>query len=75
MLTTEPCVQFYAGQSLDGTLTGHGGEVYAQGAGLCLETQHAPDSPNHQPGPDWPSTVLRPGEVYCSSTVHRFSST
>ena len=73
VLTTEPCVQFYAGQSLDGSLVGHDGQRYAQGAGLCLETQHAPDSPNHAPGPDWPSTVLRPGEVYRSSTVHRFS--
>jgi len=74
LLTTEPCVQFYAGKWLDGSLRGHGGEVYAQGAGLCLETQHAPDSPNRATGPDWPSTVLRPGEVYRSSTVHRFSA-
>ena len=73
VLSTEPCVQFYAGKWLDGSLRGHGGEVYAQGAGLCLETQHAPDSPNHAPDPDWPSTVLRPGEVYRSSTLHRFS--
>ena len=69
--TSEPCLQMYAGKFLDGSLTGHRGEVYEQGAGLCLETQHAPDSPNRS-GPDWPSTVLRPGEVYRSSTVYRF---
>jgi len=73
LFTTEPGLQFYAGTWLDGSLTGHGGEVYAQGAGLCLETQHAPDSPNRAPGPDWPSTVLRPGDVYRSSTLHRFA--
>jgi len=70
--TSEPCLQLYAGKWLNGSLKGHRGEVYEQGAGLCLETQHAPDSPNRS-GPDWPTTVLRPGEVYRTSTVYRFS--
>jgi aldose 1-epimerase len=67
--TTEPGIQFYAGNFLDGTLVGSAGKMYRQGDGLCLETQHFPDSPNH---PDFPSTVLKPGEVYKTSTVHRF---
>lgn len=70
--TTEPAIQFYSGNFLDGTLLGSGGQHYRQGDGLCLETQHSPDSPNR---PEWPSTVLRPGEVWRSSTVHRFSCT
>ncbi|MYY81443.1 galactose-1-epimerase [Streptomyces sp. SID335] len=69
--TTEPGVQFYSGNFLDGTLTGPSGRTYRQGDGLCLETQHFPDSPNH---PSFPSTVLRPGETYRSSTVHAFSA-
>ena len=64
--TTEPGIQFYSGNFLDGTLVGTGGGVYRQGDGLALETQHFPDSPNQ---PDFPSTVLRPGEVYDSTTV------
>lgn len=68
--TTEPAIQFYSGNFLDGSLLGSGGQRYQQGDGLCLETQHSPDSPNR---PDWPSTVLRPGELYRSSTLHRFS--
>jgi aldose 1-epimerase len=67
--TTEPAIQFYSGNSLDGSLVGSSGQIYRQGDGLCLETQHYPDSPNH---PGFPSTVLRPGEVFESSTVHRF---
>jgi aldose 1-epimerase len=67
--TTEPGVQLYSGNQLDGSLTGPGGVAYGPRAGLCLETQHFPDSPN-QPG--FPSTVLRPGEVYRSATVYRF---
>jgi aldose 1-epimerase len=67
--TTEPAVQFYSGNFLDGRLLGSGGALYRQGDGLCLETQHYPDSPNR---PDFPSTVLRPGEVFASSTVYRF---
>lgn len=69
--TTEPGVQFYSGNFLDGTLTGPSGRTYRQGDGLCLETQHFPDSPNQ---PKFPSTVLRPGETYRSSTVHSFSA-
>jgi len=68
--TTEPGIQFYTGNYLDGTLTGKGGKVYKKNAGLCLETQHFPDSPNHA---NFPSTVLRPGETYRTSTVHEFS--
>jgi aldose 1-epimerase len=68
--TTEPAIQFYTGNFLDGTITGKGGKVYEQRHGLCLETQHSPDSPNK---PDWPTTVLRPGETYRSTTVHTFS--
>ncbi|QEV21220.1 aldose epimerase family protein [Streptomyces alboniger] len=69
--TTEPGVQFYSGNFLDGTLTGPSGRTYRQGDGLCLETQHFPDSPNQ---PSFPSTVLRPGGTYRSSTVHSFSA-
>lgn len=68
--TTEPGVQFYTGNFLDGSLTGTGGRVYRQGDGFALETQHFPDSPN-QPG--FPSTVLRPGESFDSTTVYAFS--
>ncbi|MGH3392889.1 MAG: aldose epimerase family protein, partial [Actinomadura sp.] len=70
VLTTEPGVQFYSGNVLDGSSVGSGGGTYRQGDGLCLETQHFPDSPNQ---PDFPSTVLRPGEEYTSTTVYRFS--
>jgi aldose 1-epimerase len=70
VLTTEPGVQFYSGNQLDGTLVGSGGSVYGPRSGLALETQHFPDTPN-QPG--FPSTVLRPGQVYRSATVYRFS--
>ena len=69
VLTTEPGVQFYSGNFLDGTLTGKGGVVYKHRTGFCLETQHFPDSPNH---PAFPSTILRPGETYRSRTVWRF---
>ena len=68
--TTEPGVQFYSGNFLDGRLRGSGGQAYRQGDGVCLETQHFPDSPNR---PEFPSTVLRPGETFQSTTVHRFS--
>lgn len=70
VLTTEPAVQFYTGNFLDGTVIGKGGMPYKHRTGLCLETQHYPDSPNH---PAFPSTVLRPGEKYQSTTVYRFS--
>jgi aldose 1-epimerase len=68
--TAEPGIQFYTGNYLDGTLTGKGGEVYKKNYGLCLETQHFPDSPNHA---NFPSTVRRPGQTYRTSTVHEFS--
>ena len=69
--TTEPAVQFYAGNQLDGRLVGTAGRAYRQGDGVCLETQHFPDAPNR---PDFPSTLLRPGETFTSTTVHRFST-
>ncbi len=69
--TTEPGVQFYSGNFLDGTIIGKGGKVYPQYAGFCLETQHFPDSPNH---PNFPSTILEPGKKLVSLTVHRFST-
>jgi len=68
--TTEPGVQFYTGNFLDGSITGKGGHVYKHRTGLCLETQHYPDSPN-QPG--FPSTILKPGQEYRSRTVYAFS--
>lgn len=70
--TSEPAIQFYAGTWMDGALVGPDGTRYTRGAGVCLETQHNPDSPNRPVGPDWPSTVLRPGEVFRSATLHRF---
>ncbi|MFF8976056.1 aldose epimerase family protein [Streptomyces cellulosae] len=69
--TNEPGLQFYSGNFLDGTLTGTGARIYRQGDGLCLETQHFPDSPNQ---PSFPSTVLRPGETYRTTTVHTFGT-
>lgn len=68
--TLEPGVQFYAGNFLDGTLEGKGGIKYGKRFGLCLETQHFPDSPNQ---PNFPSTLLAPGETYQTSTIFRFS--
>lgn len=69
--TTEPGLQFYSGNFLDGTLVGTGGHIYRQGDALCLETQHFPDSPNHA---SFPSTVLRPGQTYRTTTVHTFDA-
>jgi len=68
VFTTEPGMQLYTGNHLDGRITGKGGRVFGRYAGLCLETQHFPDSPN-QPG--FPSTILRPGVVFRSTTVFR----
>lgn len=68
-VTDQPGVQFYSGNFLDGSLTGISGHTYRQGDGLTLETQHFPDSPNH---PDYPSTVLRPGQTYDTTTTYRF---
>ena len=67
--TTEPGIQFYSGNFLDGKLTGKGGRVYGHRSGFCLETQHYPDSPNH---PTFPTTTLRPGVEYRSKTVFTF---
>ncbi|MFJ8928203.1 MULTISPECIES: aldose epimerase family protein [unclassified Streptomyces] len=67
--TDQPGLQFYSGNFLDGTLVGQSGRTYRQGDGLALETQHFPDSPNQ---PKFPSTVLRPGEKYRTTTVHSF---
>ncbi|MBM3876284.1 MAG: galactose mutarotase [Verrucomicrobia bacterium] len=69
--TTEPGVQLYTGNYLDGSVKGKGGKTYAKNAALCLETQHYPDSPNR---PSFPSVVLRPGKTYTHTTVHKFSA-
>jgi aldose 1-epimerase len=69
--TTEPGVQFYTGNFLDGTIHGKGGKVYPHRGALCLETQHFPDSPNK---PEFPSTELKPGATYKSTTIYRFSA-
>jgi aldose 1-epimerase len=69
--TTEPGLQFYSGNFLDGTIAGKGGRGYQRHSGFCLETQHFPDSPNK---PNFPSTILRPGAVYKSLTIHKFST-
>ncbi|MGJ5640693.1 aldose epimerase family protein [Formosa sp. S-31] len=71
VLTDEPGIQFYTGNFLDGTLPSQQGGTYAQRTGLCLETQHYPDSPNQE---DYPSTVLNPGETYQSATTYKFST-
>jgi aldose 1-epimerase len=71
VFTTEPGIQFYSGNFLDGSITGKKGKPYAIRNGLCLETQHFPDSPNK---PRFPSTVLRPGERYKSKTTYKFST-
>ncbi len=68
--TTEPGIQFYTGNFLDGSISGKGGVVYQKHAGLCLETQHFPNSPNQ---PEFPSTVLKPGEEYTQTTIYSFS--
>lgn len=67
--STEPGIQFYSGNFLDGTITGKGGKVYRFRNGLCLEPQHYPDSVNQ---PDFPSTVLKPGETYRNTIIYRF---
>ncbi|HTQ59014.1 MAG TPA: aldose epimerase family protein [Candidatus Solibacter sp.] len=71
VLTTERGIQFYSGNFLDGTAIGKGGVAYGHRTGFCLETQHFPDSPNH---PKFPSTELKPGHAYRSTTVLRFST-
>ncbi len=69
--TTEPGIQFYSGNFLNGAISGPSGQAYRQGDGFCLETQHFPDSPNQ---PSFPSTELRPDEEYTSTTVYAFST-
>ncbi|HEY3582646.1 MAG TPA: hypothetical protein VGK82_18965, partial [Pyrinomonadaceae bacterium] len=68
--TDQPGMQFYSGNFLDGSFSGKRGVVYQKYAALCLEPQHFPDSPNH---PNFPSTILRPGEVYRHLSVYRFT--
>ncbi len=70
--TDQPGVQLYTGNFLDGTITtGKGGATYDMNDGFCLETQHYPDSPNQ---PTFPSTILKPGEKYKTTTVYRFTA-
>ena len=69
VLTTEPGLQFYSGNFLDGSIVGKGGVRYQRRHGLCLETQHFPDSPHH---PQFPATVLQAGDWYRSTTIYRF---
>jgi aldose 1-epimerase len=71
VLTTEPGVQFYSGNHLNGRLTGKSGQTYGHRSGFALETQHFPDSVNR---PNFPSTILQPGKTYRSTTVYRFSA-
>jgi aldose 1-epimerase len=68
--TSEPAIQFYGGNSLDGTIVGTSGHTYRQSDGLALETQHFPDSPNH---PSFPSTILNPGDTYQTTTIYKFA--
>ncbi|MGN0212591.1 MAG: aldose epimerase family protein [Muribaculaceae bacterium] len=70
VLTDEPGIQFYVGNFLDGTVKGKKGVAYPRRSAICVETQHYPDSPNHD---NYPSTVLRPGENYSSNCIYRFS--
>ena len=69
--TTEPGIQFYTGNFLDGSMTGKGNIVYGKHTGLCLETQHFPNSPNI---PEFPSTILAPGKTYTQTTIYSFST-
>ncbi len=71
VFTTEPGIQFYSGNFLDGSIRGKNGMIYFKHTGFCLETQHFPDSPNQ---PEFPSTLLLPDEVYQQTTVYRFYS-
>ena len=71
VLTTEPGIQFYSGNFLDGSLAGKGGLKYKYRSALCLEAQHFPDSPNR---PEFPSTILRPGEKFSQTTIYKFST-
>ena len=69
--TSEPGIQFYSGNFMSGEVVGKGGKVYPRRGAFCLETQHFPDSPNK---PEFPSTLLRPGETYHTITSYKFST-
>lgn len=71
MWADQPGLQFYCGNFLDGSNVGKSGRSYAYRTGFCLETQHYPDSPNQ---PEFPSTILKPGQTYRTTTVYRFSA-
>ena len=71
VLTTQPGVQFYTGNFLDGTVHGKGGKAYQRRSAFCLETQHFPDSPNQ---PKFPTTELKPGQMYHQTTIYKFST-
>jgi aldose 1-epimerase len=72
VLTTQPGVQLYTGNFLDGTIRGKGGKVYGYRSALCLETQHFPNSPNQ---PSFPSTELKPGQTFHETTIYKLSTT
>jgi aldose 1-epimerase len=69
VLTTQPGMQLYTGNFLDGTIKGKGGQVYRKRSGFCLEAQHFPDSPNH---PEFPSVTLKTGQLYQQTVIFRF---
>ena len=71
VLTTEPGVQLYSGNFLDGSVAGKHGHAYERRSAFCLETQHFPDSPNQ---PSFPSIILRPGQTFRSTTIYRFKT-
>ena len=73
VFTEEPCIQFYAGNFLAGNCIGKSGKPYVYRSALCLETQHAPDSINHEGEEGWPSVILRPGDKYDTTTIYKFS--
>lgn len=73
VITDQPCIQFYGGNFLSGKLVGKSGKAYNYRSGMCLETQHAPDSINHEGEEGWPSVILRPGEKYDTTTIYKFS--
>jgi aldose 1-epimerase len=71
VFSTQPGLQFYSGNFLDGTITGKAGRVYQHRSGFCMEPQHFPDSPNQ---PHFPSVILRPGQTYHATMEYRFST-
>jgi aldose 1-epimerase len=74
IFTDQPGIQLYSGNFLDSTLVGTSGRMYRESDGFALETQHHPDSPNHQGNRNFPSVVLRPGQTYQTTTVYKFST-